>query len=735
MTAWIKQSTTTTVKMGPFLDATDGVTEETALTPGVEVSKDGAAFAARNSATAVAHDAEGWYDVELDTTDTNTLGTLVVKAQDSATHLPVWHQFLVVPANVYDSLVAGSDALQVDATEISSSSVAADNVEANITNLDAAITSLNDPTAATIADAVWDEAKSGHVAAGSFGEEVQDHALSSEITALNDPTAASIADAVWDEAAADHVGAGSFGEEVQAHALSSEITALNDFDPANDDVSVRELQATALADMFNTDSLTDYASAVAGSVVKETADNAGGSSLTEAGIADAVWDEAAADHVAAGSFGEEVQLHALSTELFDPASDQVTVATNNDKTGYDLAGTINTFDDYAIHIGTAQGSDGADLITLDSGASATSDIYNDEFIRIVSGTGADQVRKILDYNGSTKVLQVSKDWTTAPDATSVFAILPSAIENVSHIQNVALDTPNASGYISSNLRHVTPDALADFFNTDSGETYATAVAGSVVKETADNAGGSSLTLADIADAVWDEAQADHVAAGSTGESLDDASTAGASAADVADAVWDEVIADHVGAGSFGEEVQAHATSAEITALNDLSAAEVNAEVDTALADYDAPTKAEMDAAIDALNDPTAAVIADAVWDEAQADHVAAGSFGEIASEIASILTDTDTTIPDLINALNDLSAADVNAEVLDVMNTDTFAELSSVPGSTPTLVQAIMLGYMALRNKVDVTSTAKEIHNDAGTVLGTKSLSDDGTTYIETKMS
>ncbi len=38
--------------------------------------------------------------------------------------------------------------------------------------------------------------------------------------------------------------------------------------------------------------------------------------------------------------------------------------------------------------------------------------------------------------------------------------------------------------------------------------------------------------------------------------------------------------------------------------------------------------------------PTAAQIADAVWDEAQADHVSAGSFGVIASEIADILVDT-----------------------------------------------------------------------------------------------
>lgn len=38
--------------------------------------------------------------------------------------------------------------------------------------------------------------------------------------------------------------------------------------------------------------------------------------------------------------------------------------------------------------------------------------------------------------------------------------------------------------------------------------------------------------------------------------------------------------------------------------------------------------------------PTAAQVADAVWDEAQADHTAGGSFGETATETASILADT-----------------------------------------------------------------------------------------------
>ena len=37
-------------------------------------------------------------------------------------------------------------------------------------------------------------------------------------------------------------------------------------------------------------------------------------------------------------------------------------------------------------------------------------------------------------------------------------------------------------------------ALADFFDTDSGETYAGAVAGSVVKETSDSSGGPDLEV-------------------------------------------------------------------------------------------------------------------------------------------------------------------------------------------------------------------------------------------------
>jgi len=59
------------------------------------------------------------------------------------------------------------------------------------------------PTAGQIADAVWDEAISGHLSAGSTGE-----ALDSA-SAGGDPSA--IADAVWDEAISGHLSAGSTG--------------------------------------------------------------------------------------------------------------------------------------------------------------------------------------------------------------------------------------------------------------------------------------------------------------------------------------------------------------------------------------------------------------------------------------------------------------------------------------------------------------------------------------------
>ena len=61
-------------------------------------------------------------------------------------------------------------------------------------------------------------------------------------------------------------------------------------------------------------------------------------------------------------------------------------------------------------------------------------------------------------------------------------------------------TGNVGGNVTGTIGGLTAAALKDFFDTDSTTTFASAVAGSVVKEIADNAGGG-LTSTDIAETV------------------------------------------------------------------------------------------------------------------------------------------------------------------------------------------------------------------------------------------
>lgn len=158
------------------------------------------------------------------------------------------------------------------------------------------------------------------------------------------------------------------------------------------------------------------------------------------------------------------------------------------------------------------------------------------------------------------------------------------------------------------------------------------------------------------------------------------------------------------------------TKTTLDALNDVSTAEVNAQCDTAISDAALATAANL-ATVDANVD---AILVDT--NELQGDWTNGGRLDLLLDQV---ITD--------IAALNDLSAAQVNAEVLDVLNVDTFAEPTGVPAATDTLVTKLGYLYMALRNRVDVTSTKKTFYDDAGTAEWEKDLSDDGTTYSESE--
>ena len=123
MPGWLKEDTATTVKFGPFVDVSDGATLETGLTLGTtnfRLSKNGGNYAAKNSTTATTHDELGDYDVSLSATDTNTAGRLRIIYKSTAA-LVVWDEYMVLPANVYDSLVADTDNLDINLVQLGGS--------------------------------------------------------------------------------------------------------------------------------------------------------------------------------------------------------------------------------------------------------------------------------------------------------------------------------------------------------------------------------------------------------------------------------------------------------------------------------------------------------------------------------------------------------------------------------------------------------------------------------------
>lgn len=82
---------------------------------------------------------------------------------------------------------------------------------------------------------------------------------------------------------------------------------------------------------------------------------------------------------------------------------------------------INSVGELKFDEGTAQGG-GTNSIKLADSASSENDAYNGMYIEITEGKGKGQVRKITDYDGSSKVATVDSNWDITPDDTSVYKL-------------------------------------------------------------------------------------------------------------------------------------------------------------------------------------------------------------------------------------------------------------------------------------------------------------------------
>ena len=129
---FLKTNTATRVSVGPFLDKTDGITPEVALTvtsckltfmvddggvPTLVLDVAPTASGGANDMVHVTGDDAGFYDLELAAANVNYVGRAMLAITDVATHCPVFHEFMILPANIYDSFVGGTDVLDVSVTQ------------------------------------------------------------------------------------------------------------------------------------------------------------------------------------------------------------------------------------------------------------------------------------------------------------------------------------------------------------------------------------------------------------------------------------------------------------------------------------------------------------------------------------------------------------------------------------------------------------------------------------------
>jgi uncharacterized protein YjbJ (UPF0337 family) len=481
MAYWLKQSTAATIALGPFVDSTDGVTAETALTisqADIRLSKNGGAFAQTNNATGATHMEAGYYSVPLDTTDTNTLGRLKLCVSESGA-LPTWIDLHVVPANVWDSFF-GADKLEVDVLQFGGTNGTNSGGRPEVNATHAAGTAWNSGaigaatlasdtitaakiatdaiTAAKIADGAIDAAT---FAAGAINAAAIAADAITDAKVASDVTIASVTGAVGSVTGAVGSVTGNVGGNV-AGTVASVVGAVGSVTGnvgGNVVGSVGSVTGLTASDVGAIKLVTDKLDATIEQdtggtrFTTEALENAptGGSAPSAAAIADAVWDEVRADHTTSGTFGQG----AASVQGNVTGSVASVTGAVGSVTGAVASVTGNVGGNVTGSVGSVVGAVGS--VTGNVGGNVTGSVGS------VTGLTASDV---------------------------------GAIKIVTDRVNETLEDDTAG------TSRFTTHALAN------------------------GPSGSGASAADIADAVWDEAIAGHLTAGSTGDSLNNATAAG-----------------------------------------------------------------------------------------------------------------------------------------------------------------------------------------------------------------
>lgn len=424
---------------------------------------------------------------------------------------------------------------------------------------------------------------------------------------------------------------------------------------------------------------------------------------TAAAIADAVWDELQSGHVTAGSFGE------IATEIADILVDTgTTLQAELDGIQADTE-DIQTRLPAALVSGRIDASVGAMAAGVVTAAAIATDAIDADALAAdaVAEINATVDTALSDYDAPTNAEMVAAfteikgaTWSSATDTLEAIRDRGDA----AWITATGFSTHSAADVWTSGTRTLTA-------NTNLNDP----------------------TAAAIADAVWDEVQSGHVTAGTFGRYLDaqvanvEADTqniqsrlpaslvSGRIDASVGAMATDTLTAAALAADAVSEIQSGLATSASISALNDISAADVATE----LATYDGPTNAEMVAAFTEIKGATWSSITDtleAIRDRGDAAWITATGFSTL--DAAGVRTAIGLASANLDTQLAAIPTASENATgLLDLANgveagitlrqaqRVQLAEASGVV-SLPTSTQVLFKSPAGTVNRIDATVTS-----------------------------
>jgi hypothetical protein len=103
-----------------------------------------------------------------------------------------------------------------------------------------------------------------------------------------------------------------------------------------------------------------------------------------------------------------------------------------------------------------------------------------------------------------------------------------------------------------------------------------------------------------------------------------------------------------------------------------------------------------------------------------------GAVGSVTGAVGSVTGNVGGNVTGSIGSLSVQAKADVNAEVVDTLRTDTSAELAGVPAAVTSIANQLNFLFMKIRNEEVINSGAgtATISNNAGTAIGTSTISD-----------